>query len=140
MSRGSVEVLPLAFLVGVAGTILLADSWAVVDAKLAVEQAAREAGRAYVEAPELDQAPAAARQAAATSFAGSGHDPDRLDLTLTGSPRQRCALVRFDATYVVPVMAVPFVDDDGPTFVVHAAHQELLDPFASDRSGEATCD
>ena len=47
-----IEVLPFGFLVLVAGTLLVVNAWAVVDAKFAVDAAVREAARAYVEAPD----------------------------------------------------------------------------------------
>jgi hypothetical protein len=44
-----IEALPFGFLVLVAGSLLLANAWAVVDAKFAASAAAREAVRVYVE-------------------------------------------------------------------------------------------
>ena len=48
------EVLPFGFLMFVSVTLLLANAWAVIDAKLAVSAAAREAVRAYVESDDPD--------------------------------------------------------------------------------------
>ena len=47
---GGIEALPFGLLVFVVGALLVANAWAVVDAKLAVDAAARQATRHYVEA------------------------------------------------------------------------------------------
>ena len=56
---GGIEVLPFGLLVFIVGTLLVANAWAVVDAKLAVTSAAREAVRSYVEADDGAVFPAA---------------------------------------------------------------------------------
>ena len=45
---GGMEVLPLGFLVLVSVTLVIANAWGVIDARMAVSAAAREAVRAYV--------------------------------------------------------------------------------------------
>src|SRR5439155_20334481 len=45
------EVLPFGLLVLVLGTLLVANAWEVIDAKIAVTASAREAARVFVEAP-----------------------------------------------------------------------------------------
>ena len=52
---GGLEGIAFGLLIFVLGTLLIANAWAVVDTKLAVTAAAREAARAFVEA---DDAPA----------------------------------------------------------------------------------
>ena len=47
---GGIEALPFGLLVFVVGALLVANAWAVVDAKFAVDAAARQATRSYVEA------------------------------------------------------------------------------------------
>src|SRR5919202_3284931 len=64
------EALPFGVLVFVFGVLLIANAWAVVDAKLAVSAAAREATRAYVEAPPGGDAMAAADAAAREAVDG----------------------------------------------------------------------
>lgn len=135
---GGIEVLPFGVLVFVAGSLLVANAWAVVDAKLAVTSAAREAVRAYVEAPDGPTAAAAADAAARTALAGHGRDPSRMDLSLDGG-FARCAPVVAVATYPVPAVALPFVGGVGPGFTVRAEHREVVDPFRSGIGGEADC-
>src|SRR5690606_14592703 len=60
------------FLVLVVGSLVLANAWAVVDAKYAATAAAREAVRAYVEASSETQADRAALDAATSSIRSHG--------------------------------------------------------------------
>lgn len=136
---GGIEVLPFGFLVFVAGSLLLANAWAVVDAKLAVEAAAREAGRAYVEAPIAADAPGAARQAARQSLAGAGRDPDRMELRANSPALRRCAVVEHEVTYRVPALSVPFVGGFGRGVTVHGRHRDVVDPFAAGIEGNGDC-
>jgi hypothetical protein len=126
-----VEVLPFGLLVFVVGVLLVANAWAVVDAKLAVVSAAREATRAYVEsapgADPLAQADAAARSA----VAGAGRDPARLTLTPLEAEFSRCAEVRFEARYPIPLLTLPFLGGYGEGFIVTARHGEIVDPYRS---------
>ena len=59
----------------VVGTLLVANAWGVVDAKLAVTSAAREGVRAYVEAPDGERG-GAADDARPEAVAGHGRNPD----------------------------------------------------------------
>ncbi len=136
---GGVEVLPFGMLIFVAFTMVIANAWAVVDAKLAVESAAREAGRAYVEAHDADAASAAAAAAARSSIEGLGRDPDALSLTVSGGPYQRCAVVEHVASYEVPSITVPFLGSFGSGFTVRGAQRSVIDPFASGAGRENTC-
>ncbi|MBA2283441.1 MAG: hypothetical protein H0W25_19710, partial [Acidimicrobiia bacterium] len=45
---GGIEALPFGLLIFVVGALLVANAWAVIDAKLAVTAAAREAARTWV--------------------------------------------------------------------------------------------
>lgn len=126
-----IEVLPFGLLVFIAGVLLVANAWAVVDAKLAVVSAAREATRAYVEAPPdsdpLDRADAAARAA----VEGAGRDPARLVLTPLEAEFTRCAEVRFEASYPVPMLTIPLIGSYGRAFTATARHGEIVDPYRS---------
>lgn len=134
---GGIEALPFGVLVFVVGSLLVANAWAVVDAKLAVTSAAREAVRAYVEAPPGTGA-GLADVAGRSALAGHGRDPDRLTLDLEGGAG-RCAPVTVVATYPVPAVTVPFVGGFGAGFTVRAEHRELVDPYRSGLAGEADC-
>ncbi len=59
-----IEAVPFGLLVLTVGVLLVAHTWAVVDAKFVTTAAAREAARAYVEAPLPGLAEASAMEAA----------------------------------------------------------------------------
>jgi hypothetical protein len=136
---GGVEVLPFGFLVFVVGALLLANAWAVVDAKLAVESAAREAGRAYVEAPDGEHAGNLAVAAARSSIAAVGRDPDRMVVVTDDPPFERCAVVRVEAAYRVPALRLPFVGGFGSGITVHGRHREVVDPFRAGLGPRSRC-
>ena len=127
---GGVEVLPFGVLLFVALTLVLANAWAVVDAKLAVEDAAREAARAYVEAHHATAASTEATNAARSAMAGAGRDPDRLSLEVGAPTYQRCEVVEVQTSYHLPGLTVPFLGSAGPGLTVHGHHREVLDPYA----------
>ncbi len=143
--QGGIEALPLGLLVFVVGALLIANAWAVIDAKLAATSAAREATRTYVEAPASltsDEAFLAARSAAAAAFAAQRGSSRQLELRLVsgvGRAHERCARVTAEATYRVPAVTVPWVGGFGRGFTVRARHSEIVDPFRSGLSGTATC-
>lgn len=132
-------MLPFGLLIFVVGTLLIVNAWAVVDAKLAAEAAAREAARAYVEAPDAAAAPAAARQAGRDTIAASGRDPDRLALTDDRPRFVRCAVVTVRTRYSVPALTLPYVGGFGEGIVVHGEHREALDAFRAGVGPEHTC-
>lgn len=136
---GGLEVLPFGVLVFVSFTLVIANAWAVVDAKLAVESASREAGRAYVEAHDPDAAPAAAHTAAVTAIAAAGRDPARLGLSASGGRYERCAVVEHTTTYVVPALTIPFLGSFGNGITVRGSHRSVVDPFASGTGRTNVC-
>jgi hypothetical protein len=137
---GGVEVLPFGVLVFVVGSLLLANAWGVIDAKMAAAAAAREAARAYVEAIDEAEGDAAAQAAATAAIAAHGRDRGRLQLQRTGgTPFVRCARVTFEAAYPVPALALPWVGGLGHGFTAAARHSELVDPLRSGVAGEAHC-
>lgn len=129
--QAGIEVVPFGLLTFVVGTLLVANAWAVIDAKMAVSAAAREATRAFVEAP-VDGDPLALADAAARSaVAGAGRDPARLVLTPLDAVFARCETVRFEASYRVPAVRVPWVGGYGSGFTASARHAEMVDPYRS---------
>ncbi len=137
---GGIEVLPLALLVFVAGALLVANAWAVVDAKMAASAAAREAARTYAEVPAgMGQEGAWGRAALAAqdTFVAYEMPQDRVSLNALAAPDpQRCARVVVEATVTVPFITVPWVGGFGEGFVVRARHSELVDPFRSGLEGD----
>lgn len=137
---GGIEVIPFGFLIFVVGTLIVANAWAVVDAKLAVEQAAREATRAYVEA-DAASASGAADAAGRSAIAGGGRDPSRLRVSGGAPVFERCAVATFTTSYAVPLVSLPFIGGwggDGVTVV--GRHQELVDPYRSGLGRAGGCD
>jgi hypothetical protein len=124
-----IEALPFGLLTFVVGALLVANAWAVIDAKMAVSAAAREATRAFVEAP-IDGDPLALADAAARSaIEGAGRDPARLVLTPLEATFARCETVRFEASYQIPAIKVPWVGGFGSGFTATARHAEVVDPY-----------
>ncbi len=140
-------MLPFGVLVFVIGTLLVANAWAVVDARMATDAAAREATRRYVEAEVTGAGGAAAAEAdaVAAGFAALesfGRDPEAATVALTGlaSPDggyARCARATFTATYRVPALTLPWVGGYGDGFTVTSTHSELVDPFRNGVPGSA---
>ena len=135
-----IEVLPFGLLVFVVGVLLVANGWAVIDAKLAVVSAAREATRAYVESPPDSDPVARAEAAARSAMEGAGRNPSRLTLTPLEADFTRCGEVRFEATYPIPLLTLPFVGGYGEGFIARARHAEIVDPYRSGvPSGSRRC-
>jgi len=126
--QAGIEALPFGLLTFVIGSLVVVNAWAVIDAKIAVSSAAREATRAYVEsavdADPLERADAAARE----TIRGAGRDPRRLVLTPLSATFARCETVRFEASYRLPVVRVPWLGGFG-AFTARARHAEIVDPF-----------
>lgn len=140
---GGLEVLPLALLVFTAGMLLVMNVWAIVDARLAVTGAAREAVRTAVEAPDPSVALGSGEAAARRQFAGSGRDVDRLDVTWSSGLGAaggtdtfgRCRRLVVTASYAVPAVAVPWIGGLGRAVTVSATATELVDPLRDDVPG-----
>ncbi|HUQ40240.1 MAG TPA: hypothetical protein VM030_08805 [Acidimicrobiales bacterium] len=135
---GGIEAVALGVLVLVVGSLLVANAWAVIDAKSAAGAAAREAARAYVEATDGAVAVSEGQDAADAALEGHGRDPARLQLRWSGSRFARCARVTAEARYPVPMLVLPFLRR-GPAFTVAARHSEVVDPYRSDLPGKADC-
>lgn len=147
---GGVEALPFGLLVFVVGALLVANAWAVVDARLAVDAAARQATRTYVEA-EVEAGSTGGREperravdAGLAALAAHGRDPGaaRVGLSdLQGVGGQtgfsRCARATFTATYEVPALTLPWIGGFGAGIDVTSSHSELVDPYRSGVPGSA---
>lgn len=136
---GGLEALPFSVLIFVAGSLLLLNAWGVIDAKLAVTSAAREATRTYAEAGDPVAGDAAARRVAREAVSSYGRDPDRLELSPPQGAFARCSRVGYTATYPVPAIRVPFLGGFGDGFEVSATHTERIDDLRSGLPGEASC-
>lgn len=136
---GGIEALPFGLLIFVVGTLLIANAWAVVDAKFATDAAARQAVRTFVESDDPDAAGDDARVAGLAAIDAHGRDPDRATVQPVGDPQLvRCERVTFEAVYEVPALSLPFIGGYGRApFRVRSTHSELVDPFRSGVAGSA---
>ena len=135
---GGLEAIPFGILVFVVGALLAASAWAVVDAKLAVVSAAREAARTYVEAGSADEGVEQGTLAAEEAMANHGR---RATLEVTFDQSEgfaRCAQVVARVSYEVPAVPLPWIGGLGTTTVA-ARHSERIDPFRDGIPGEAEC-
>ncbi len=139
---GGIEVLPFGMLIFVVGALLVANLWGVVDAKMATDSAAREAVRAYVEAPDARVGAARATDAARATMVGHGRHTDGLVVVLRhegGLPFARCVRATVEIDYPVPALDLPWIGGLGHAFDVRSSHTERIDPFRSGLNGVGTC-
>jgi len=136
---GGIEALPFGLLIFVLGSLLIANAWAVVDAKFATDAAARQAARTFVEGTDQATALAAAEAAGRAVIEGHGRDPARAVIRPTGHVAlARCARATFEAVYEVPALSLPLIGGYGAApFRVRSTHSEVVDPFRSGLEGEA---
>ena len=112
---GGIEALPFGLLIFVVGSLLIANAWAVVDAKFATDAAARQAVRTFVEGEDERLARADAIAAGLAAIEGHGRDPDRATVAPVGGlTLTRCARITFAAEYDVPALSLPFIGGYGP--------------------------
>lgn len=136
---GGGEGLLFGFFVFVLGTLVVANAWAVVDAKLAVSAAAREAARAFVEAGDQTSASIAAQSAATDALRAQGRQGGA-DVAIDATGFGRCSRVTVVVRYDVPLAAVPVIAASQGMFTVVGRHSEVVDPYRSNGiSGLAAC-
>ncbi len=139
---GGVEGLVFGVLVFVAGTLVIANAWAVVDAKLAASAAAREAARAFVEstAPSVEDAVEDARLAAGEAISGYGRNPAKMRFSTEEEPQLlRCARITMRVEYPVPLISIPLLGRHGSGFTARARHSEIVDPFRGGLPDRTQC-
>ena len=134
---GGVEALPFGVLVFVVGSLIVVNAWGVVDAKMAVASAAREAVRAFVEAPADSNAEVAGHDAAARTMQALGRTARAPVIDVRGE-LARCARVTATVSYDIPAIRLPWVRDWG-TLTARSTASEIVDPLRSGLEGEATC-
>ena len=69
--------------------------------------------------------------AARSAIAGAGRDPAKLTLTPLEAVFARCETVRYEASYQIPAVKVPWVGGFGAGFTATARHAEVVDPYRS---------
>lgn len=138
---GGIEGLVFGVLVFVLGTLVVANAWGVVDAKLAAGSAAREATRAFVEsdAASAEEAFVEASDVARRTIAGYGRDPTKLVVTPESASLRRCARVTIRAEYPVPLIRVPLLGEHGEGFTATGRHSEIVDPYRAGLQDRSVC-
>ena len=138
---GGIEALPFSILVFITGTLLILSLWAVVDAKFAVDHAAREAVRYGAESATDTRPDVAAtmRAVALDTLTDAGRTaPATVEITASNG-FERCSRLQVTVETSVPAIRIPFLGGVGPAFAVRSTHSELVDPTRSGVTGEATC-
>lgn len=138
---GGIEVLPFGFFIFISITLFLVNVWGVVDAKLAVTSASREAARAFVEAPTAGDGFSDAQFRAQEALAAYGRDGERATVEAPRLPDGfvRCARVTVAVSYEVPALLIPFIGGFGGIASVRSTSTELIDPFRDGLEGDAAC-
>jgi hypothetical protein len=136
---GGFEGLLFGMLIFVAGTLLVAFAWGVVDTKTAVTEAARQAARTYVEAPDAAAATDQAQAAASSTLEGYGRNPQRARVSLVAGSFARCSRMTISVSYPAPLFDLPFFGRVGSAEVVTADHSELVDPYRTGLIGTSQC-
>jgi hypothetical protein len=138
---GGVEGVLFGVVVFVLGTLLVANAWAVVDAKSAASAAAREATRAFVETTATSESTALAEAelAARETIEGYGRDPDELVVVAEAMSLRRCGRVTIRTEYPVPLLSLPVLGRHGDGFTAVGRHSELVDPFKAGLADRDAC-
>ena len=134
---GGVEALPFGLLVFVVGTLIVVNAWGVVDAKMSVATAAREAARAYVEAAPGVDPEVVARETAVETLRSLGRTARAPSVEIAGE-FVRCARVRATVSYRIPALRLPWIGGMG-SFTARSTATEIVDPLRSGLPGEANC-
>lgn len=136
---GGIEALRFGLLIFVLGSLLIANAWAVVDAKFATDAAARQAARTFVEGTDELSAFAAAVAAGRATIDGHGRDPARAVIAAVGELLlARCERATFEAVYEVPALSIPLIGGYGTApFKIRSVHSEVVDPFRNGLDGQA---
>ena len=136
---GGIEGLVFGVLIFVFGTLVVANAWGVIDAKLATTAAAREAVRTYVEASSADVAEREALDASDAAIVAHGRRTGRSHATLVEGGFHRCDRVTIQVSYDVPLIAIPLLGQAGNGITVTSRHSEVVDPYRSGLPGTAAC-
>jgi hypothetical protein len=123
----------------VAGTLLVAYAWGIVDTKNAAVEAARQAVRTYVQAPDGAAAYAGAQDAADQALSSYGRNPSLAKVRLVSGGFARCQRVTIEVSYPAPALVLPFVGRIGRGQVVHAQQSELVGAYGTGVAGTASC-
>jgi hypothetical protein len=131
---GGLEAIVLGVLVFVFGTLAVANAWAVIDAKLVVDDAAAQAARVFVLSPSPATAVARAETMADQVLTAAGRSPSRATVAVNGT-LTRCSVVAVTVTYRVPTVVIPLLAQVSAGLTVRSTHRALVPPLAAGPSG-----
>jgi len=139
---GGIEAIPFGLLIFVSGALLIANAWAVVDAKMATDSASREAVRYLVESNGDTTGALAIGNEAFQNHVGH---TDRLitDVVVQGSDIgggfARCARVAVTYQYTTRAVSVPLLGGWGSGITVTSTHSEIVDPYRAGLGEDSLC-
>lgn len=139
---GGIEIIPFGILTFVIGMLVIVNVWGVVDSELATSSAAREAVRAFVEAPDELTALQRAETAAREVFSGQGRSAtsSTVSISYVGTRGwSRCSRVTVTVRHPVQAVRLPVIGGFGHGFDAVASQSELIDPYRSGLPGDAQC-
>lgn len=131
---GGSEVLPFGLLIFVAGILIIANAWAVVDTKMTLDSAAQVMSRTISEADHLDTATIDALARRTVADLGLDPGPVTIEIEPADTALARCQRVTVTLGYPVPALTLPILGRIGETVDVHATASELVDPYRSSES------
>lgn len=131
-----IEAVPFGLLVVLVGVLVIAHTWAVVDAKFTASRAARAATRAHVEA--VSEPTRAADRAARSVVAGAGRGGLVVAVVGPAGAPRRCADAAYRVDLRIPAVGLPW-RPDRPALVVSGHHREVVDPYRDGLPGVADC-
>lgn len=135
-------MIPFGILTFVIAMLVIANVWGVIDSELSTSSAAREAVRAYVEAPDEDSARLRAESAAVAAFQGQGRAAGTTSISIAYEGSQgwsRCSRVTVTVRHPIHAIRVPIIGGFGHGFEAVASQSEVIDPFRSGLPGDARC-
>lgn len=139
---GGIEAIPFGVLTFVIAMLVVANVWGVVDARLATSSAARDAVRAFVEAPDEWTAHVRADSAARDALNGQGRSAANSSVEITyadGRGWGRCSRVTVTVHHPMHAIRVPLIGGLGGGFDVASSQTEVIDPYRSGLDGDARC-
>lgn len=155
---GGLDALAFGTLVFLAGTLLVVNAWSVLDTRMALAAAAREAVRTITEAPgdrlttdpasdgqggsQLDGLARQATERAIEAMVQHGRGPEADQLQVRFDPlgtSPRCARVTVHVSFRAPVISLPFLGVFRDGIEVKLVHSERIDPYRSGIPGEVAC-
>jgi hypothetical protein len=123
----------------IAGTLIVANAWGVIDAKFATLSAARDGAATYAEVGTEADGARPPSERATTAALESLRRQGAVDIRLGDGGYRRCGRVTVTVVTDVPVIRIPFVGGTGGKIAVSGSSSRVIDPFRSSVAGEAVC-